>query len=258
MEDIKELQTFGFELVGKWFLDYNDKINFDIDNSTLAIEDVLYAFEAQGIIKYVGITEQSVRSRMINYKSGHEDNMSSGTTNKIVNREIKKLLNGKINVSIYILKGEAICDYFGLRISLSTGIEKSLITKFNSNEQLWNRRGVKSNNIQKIVKNNTNLLISNILPNQMVYTLGKEAFSKGYVLFKNEVNNLLPLESEGMDVHYDGKTVTGWFTRSSNNKKVNGYSDLKEYFNNHFKLKDKVLITVINANEIKIDKYENQ
>ena len=51
MEDIKELQTFGFELVGKWFLDYNDKINFDIDNSTLAIEDVLYAFEAQGIIK---------------------------------------------------------------------------------------------------------------------------------------------------------------------------------------------------------------
>lgn len=258
MKTIKDLENIGFENVGRWFLNEQNKgIDFNIEAEFLNIDDILYAFESNGIVRYIGITEQTLRARMINYKSGHEENKSSGVTNRFVNREIKKLLLEETKVQIYILKGEADCKHYGFRISLSTGIEKSLIKSFDEDNNLWNKRGVLNKNEKASKENNKTVkVVKDGLPNnQMIFELGIEAFDKGFILFNNKVDNLLPLESEGMDIHYETKKISGWFTRSGTNKKVNGYSELKENFCNEFNFKDKILITILNPNEIRIEKY---
>jgi hypothetical protein len=254
MKTIKDLEEIGFKKAGNWFLNEN-KISFNIKNELLPIEDVLYVFESEGVVKYIGITERSLRARMINYKSGHEENKTTGITNRLVNKNIKNLLINQNKVFIYILKGEALCDFFGYNISLSTGIEKSLIKSFDYNSNLWNSRGVKNQNSSKTNSTKLETKIKNISKNQTIVNLGTEAYNKGFISFKNEIDHLLPLESEGMDIHYKDIKISGWFTRSYQNKKVNGYSELKEILNRDFNINDRILVTVLNPNEIKIEKY---
>lgn len=259
MKTIKDLEKIGFQYAGKWFLpDNSNKISFELINDVQLVEDVLYAFISNDIVKYVGITEKTLKARMINYKSGHEENNSSGSTNKKVNQEIKRLLLKKIEVLIYCLKGFAPCDFFGYRISLSTGIEKSLIQNFDENNNMWNIRGVANNSNLKnssIIK--TQKTTSLLLNNQTIVKVGKESINKGFILFKNDINQLLPIESEGMDIHYKDKILSGWFTRSQKNKKVNGYNELKLIMNSDFKFGEKILVTILNPNEIKIEKYND-
>jgi hypothetical protein len=257
MKTIKDLEKIGFLKAGEWLLLENGKIDFRLDKSIEFVEDILYAFESDGLVKYIGITEQSIKSRMINYKSGHEENKSSGTTNKKVNKEIKKLLTQKKTVFIYYLVGNANCDYFGLRISLSTGIEKSLIKNFDENNNLWNSRGVIK---QKVKKNELDYMSKKqkiaTANNQTIIRLGLESFNRGFILFKNDVDHLLPIESEGIDIHYNDIVISGWFTRSQGNKKVNGYNQLINLINRDFKLKEQILVTILNPNEIKIEKIK--
>ena len=40
------------------------------------------------------------------------------------------------------------------------------------------------------------------------------------------------------------------------NKKVNGYIELKSIFNNDFVFGEEVLVTILNSNEIKIEKIK--
>jgi len=154
---IEDLLTIGFENVGEWKLNHNNRIYFDIEPEYLDLEHLLYAFECDSIVKYIGITENTLKNRMDLYKSGH--NESAGQTNKNVYKKIKNLLELKKIVRIYILKKEANCDFFGYKISLATGIEKSLIKAFDINNNLWNSRGTniksKKENFQKnIIKDN--------------------------------------------------------------------------------------------------------
>ena len=60
-----------------------------------------------------------------------------------------------------------------------------------------------------------------------------------------------------MDIKYKEKVISGWFTRSFKNKKVNGYIELKLIFNNDFVYGEEVLVTILNPNEIKIEKINN-
>jgi hypothetical protein len=257
MKTIEDLKVIGFKKAGYWVLTGN-KIESYINDEFLQLEDILYSFESEGIIKYIGITEQSLKARMINYKSGHDENKCSGTTNKLVNHNIKSLLINKKEVSIYFLKGEASCDYFDFKISLSTGIEKSLIKIFDINDNLWNKRGVKSPKSNNENKNNSKIKSININDNQTIVKLRNEAFNKGVILFNKKIDDLLPIESEGMDIHFNNKPISGWFTRSQKNKKVNGYKELKEIINSNFKFGDEILVTILNPNEMKIEKYSKK
>ena len=258
MKTIKELQEFGFIKAGCWILLENQRIDFKIEHKFESIEDILYAFESDNIVKYIGITEQTLKGRMINYKSGHEENKSSGFTNKFVNANIKKLLIDDKKVNIYFFRGEADCSFRSLRISLSTGIEKSLINLFDLNNNLWNSRGVKIvNKKKKNIKIDKSSSETNIQENQSIIKLGQESYNKGFILFKNDVNSLLPKDSEGINLIYKEKVISGWFTRSFDNKKVNGYKELKSIFKNDFHLGEEILVTILNSNEIQIEKIAN-
>lgn len=261
MKTIEDLKKFGFKKAGNWVLLNNGRIDFKVENQFESTEDILYAFESEGLVRYIGITEQSLKGRMINYKSGHEENKSSGFTNKFVNANIKKMLVEKKEVNIYFLRGEAECKFHSLRISLSTGIEKSLINLFDIDSNLWNSRGVvngnKKNKGIKIDKKNNNSREIQLSENQTTIKLGKESFEKGFILFRNDIDSLLPIDCQGMDIKYKEKVISGWFTRSFKNKKVNGYIELKLIFNNDFVYGEEVLVTILNPNEIKIEKINN-
>lgn len=244
---IEELVRIGFIHVGEWSLNNKDKLVFNVETKSLKTEDIVYAFESEDIVKYIGITEKSLNNRLINYKAGHEENKNCGSTNRRVYYEVKKLLKLKKKVSIYILKGEAECTYYGHRISLSTGIEKSLIALFNFNDNLWNNKGVKSERMStlKVTKEN-----------ELIVKLGKEYYNKGLIGFKIEVDHLLPEISEGMDISYQDELITGWFTRSGSNKKVNGYTRLRDIYKRHFNLNENILVTILSENEIKFEKIK--
>lgn len=250
---IEDLKRIGFVEVGNWKLNQNNRIYFDIEAEYLDLDNLLYAFIDDKTVKYIGITEKKLKSRMINYKNGYEESKTSGTTNKKVNREIKNLLLLKKKVTIYILKKDADCDFFGFVISLATGIEKSLIKAFDFNDNLWNSRGTITNSPKKDQKiTNVN---SNLENNQSIIKLGKEAYNKGFIIFKKDLDHILPSESDDMDIIYNEQTLPGYFTRSFHNIKTNGYAELIEIFKNNFKINDLILITLLSPNEVKIDKY---
>lgn len=256
MKTIEDLLKIGFKKAGNWQLNPENRIKYVVDNEYLILEHLLYAFESEGIVKYIGITEKTLRCRLIHYKNANEKSPTAGSTNKKINKEIKELLLKKTAVDIYILKNIAPCDFYGYEISLATGIEKSLISAFDINDNLWNSRGTKNkNNIAKQKKNNKEIENINIKlqNNQTVLSLGKEAI-KGWLIFKNDVDEMLPDDSEDMDIFYKDEVINGYFTRSFNNKKTNGYKRLKEIFQNDFKNDNKILVTILNKNEVRIEK----
>ena len=135
MKTIENLVEIGFFKVGYWYINNNDKLSFEInDILNLNINHLLYSFESNSIVKYIGSTEQTLKERLNNYKNGY--NKSSGSTNQKVYNKIIDTLKDGFTVNIWILKDKAPCTFKGYEISLATGIEKSLIKEFNLKENL--------------------------------------------------------------------------------------------------------------------------
>jgi hypothetical protein len=60
-----------------------------------------------------------------------------------------------------------------------------------------------------------------------------------------------------MDVKYKDQVVNGRFTRSFDKRKVNGYKHLKSIFRNDFYQGAEILVTILNPNEVKLEKIKN-
>lgn len=255
MKSIKDLEKVGFQNVGNWIINQSNKLEFIINiNDMLNLNHLLYAFEANSIVKYIGITEKTLKERLRNYKGGHT--AKSGSTNKNVYSNIFDTLKAGFTVNIYILKENAPCDFMGFEISLATGIEKSLIKEFDLKEELWNIRGT---NKKHIIKQDTNQMsdkkTNDILSqNETILKLGKEAM-KGWLLFKQDVDKILPLKSRHMNILYSGGIISNCrFTRSDGNKKINGGFELKKYFEENFTIGESIFVKILKNNEVKIEK----
>lgn len=253
MKTIEDLKKINFIKVGYWYLNNKQKLDFNIiDPKHLQENHLLYAFEADLIVRYIGITEKTLKNRLTNYKNGNSE--SSGSTNKKLNNNISEEIKKGFTVNIWMLKDSAPCNFFDYEISLATGIEKSLIRAFDLKENLWNKRG--TNPEKSFIKNTIDMEKNNLNLNQneAVYKLGKETL-KGWILFKNDLNDLLPQTSSHIDIHYKNTTIPGCrFTRSLGNKKINGGYDLFKIFENDFKNETEYKVTIIDKKAVKIDK----
>lgn len=250
---INDLIKIGFIKVGIWKLNTDNEIKFEIENQFLEIEHLLYAFESDEKVRYIGITEGTLNIRMTHYKNAKAISKTVGSTNLKVNKCIKELLILKNQVSIYMLKNDAPCDYYGFSISLATGIEKSLISAFD-NSNLWNKRGVKIDENKRPHKK-TKTEDNHLKNNQSILKLGSYAL-EGWLIFKKDIDHLLPGQSDDVKINYKDEVIQGKFTRSKDNKKTNGYKRLKEIFNKDFKLGDYILVTILNPNEVVFEKYQ--
>lgn len=124
------LEDYDFEEVGRWHIDYRIKsgINFHITKN----ERVIYAFEVNGEVKYIGICEKTtLGDRLKEYK------YQTTTSEAHIANEIKKYLDLKKDVKIYALKPKSECKFKDLDVDLIKGLENPLINKFKPE---WNRR----------------------------------------------------------------------------------------------------------------------
>lgn len=253
MKTVKDLEKIGFKNIGYWFIDLKNKLQYKInDNLNLTESHLLYSFESNSIVKYIGITEQTLKERLSNYKNGY--NKTSGSTNKKVYSKIFKTLENGFTVNIWLLKDDAPCTFKGYEISLATGIEKSLIKDFNLKENLWNSRGTKITSNSKSVQILNNSYTLNIKNYETILKLGKFA-REGWLVFKKDDELYLPYESTHMNIIYKNIVIEGCrFTRSFNNKKINGGYELIKIFENDFKKENFVKVIILSNNEVKIEK----
>ena len=253
MKTIEDLEKIGFRNIGYWFINDKDKLQFEIFNSNdLLISHLLYSFESNSIVKYIGITETSLKQRFGNYKSGSLS--TSGSTNRNVYRKIYETITNGFKVNIWMLKENAPCNFKGFEISLATGIEKSLIREFDLKENLWNSRGTKNGLI--INKKQSKIIDTDTImeKDKTQLKLGIEA-RKGWLIFKNDVNDILPEESTHMEIFYKDLVIKGCrFTRSQNNKKINGGYELKRIFETDFKELENVKVTILGNKAVRIEK----
>lgn len=118
------------------------------ENQTLQIEIIanhqssalLYAFVAEDLVKYIGVTTRTFENRMRGYaKPGRGQR-----TNIRVNAKIIQLLIQGTVVDIYTFSNKGLLQYQGLEINLAAGLEESLIRRIaevlhnNQEEYLWN------------------------------------------------------------------------------------------------------------------------
>lgn len=255
MKTIEDLVEIGFFKVGYWYIDSNNKLSFEItDIINLNINHLLYSFESNSIVKYIGITEQTLKERLNNYKNGY--NKSAGSTNQKVYNKIIDTLKEGFTINIWILKDKAPCTFKGYEISLATGIEKSLIKEFNSKENLWNSRGTNKVKIQSVKNSELTNKYGDMNQNETILNIGVES-RKGWLLFKNDVDTFLPTISCHMDIYYNNIIIKGCrFTRSINNKKINGGYELKKIFEEDFFKNNKVKVIIIDKVKVKIEKID--
>jgi hypothetical protein len=131
------LSDYGFAEVGEWKTDLklNSSIRHEL-SSPLRKARVIYAFEAEDEVKYIGICEEfntTLENRMDRYQS-----QAGGTTNKRIANEIGTLLEDGKPVKIFALRPEPVRQYVDLTVDMVRGLEKPLIEKFNPP---WNIKG---------------------------------------------------------------------------------------------------------------------
>jgi hypothetical protein len=253
MSKIEELIKIGFVLVGEWT--YSLTPNKGLDFILIKHQkesDLLYSFECESEVYYIGKTEKSLKERMTNYKAGK--NATAGSTNKLIYKNLLNLLNLGKKINIYVLLDDANISYHGIKISLSSGLESNLIKIFSKN-QLWNLRST----IKTDIKIDEALIRSNFQIESNIFDLklSKEYYEKGVISIPKRLKNLV-LDISGVKVKLildDEKTfLLSTYTFSGGNMKINGKSELKDWFRKHFKTNDIVKIEIISPKEFKIYK----
>lgn len=249
---LEKLKKIGFIEAGYWHMGKMGLI-FHLDDVMKIKNEVVYAFVSANDVYYVGKTDATLHGRMSNYKSGKEEN-KSGITNKNVRSKINEILVLGGKVEIYVLSDIEL-NHEGFKVSLSSGIEPSLIKALDPNLR-WNARHTGSNH-----KNKTSTPIIVDMPestvvkpiskstNTIICKLGKEYYSKGIFAFGSEVNNdLLPKEGDtivSIRIQGSQNMLKGTYITSGNRRFVIGHSELADWYKNNFKHGDPVQVEII-------------
>jgi len=252
MESIyKMFSDMGFTRVGEWRLGQN--LTFELNQDSAYKTEVLYAFVSDKNVLYVGKTDKTLRERMGNYKAGKEEG-KGGSTNKIIRKNITNhLLNGQ-QVNIYLLANVEI-DYKGHKVSISSGLEPALIklldpdTRWNARHTGKNRKSLKQSSDIKIHSELLQSIKNEFRDDHSSFcTLGTEYFNKGVFAFNSNFNPALLPQVSGVKVKFkfqdDANLYDGTYTCSGGRRFVSNKSVLSEWYQNNFKPKDKIKISV--------------
>ncbi len=261
--ELNILKKIGFKEIGCWTISNkdSDRINYVIDDEYLSEKDLLYSFVCDEIVYYIGKTDSTLKSRMTNYKAG-KLNGSAGSTNKYVHDKILNLIKNDKKVIIYILLDCEKLKYHGINISLASGLELNLIKSFNT-EELWNSRGSSTNKKdKKLHLNIDSKKISNEFTNDsnsnkiFELILRKEYYNKGIIQIPIRFQNDIP-KSGGIPISLIIESKEPFYptiTISKQNRKINGKAELIDWYQNNFKLNDKVNVEIISETEFRVFK----
>lgn len=126
------LIEIGFYQIGEWKLN-NKSLEFDLKKNPHS-NNILYFFESNNIILYIGKTTQGTIKRMKGYSKPGKDQR----TNIKNNKNIIEMLEKGNKVNIYILEDKEDLKYGDFHINLPAGLEDELIKKYCPK---WNNLG---------------------------------------------------------------------------------------------------------------------
>lgn len=132
MDKVQVLLSLGFEEAGEWILDENS-LSFRLSRHKNE-RNILYAFVAQGNVKYIGKTTQTLYKRM----NGFKNPGPTQSTNIRNHHRIVDLLERGIRVGILVFVQKQPFTYEGIRVNLAAGLEDGLIEHVGPE---WNQLG---------------------------------------------------------------------------------------------------------------------
>jgi hypothetical protein len=127
----EELLRAGFRLLGEWVLAGPGEF---VLNVRAPAESGVYAFVVDGWIRYIGLTQTGLRTRMDHYRRGHKRQRTSARVKSLIAAALK---DGR-TVKVLIATPEA-SNWHGLPVNTAAGLEAGLIRKMRPE---WNMLGV--------------------------------------------------------------------------------------------------------------------
>lgn len=129
---IQRLLDIGFRRVGEWRLSVGEMTC--VLEAEAESRNILYAFESEREILYIGKTTQPLRTRMYGYQSPGP----TQSTNIRNNANIRERLGAGSSVSILALPDHGLLQYGGFHLNLAAGLEDAIVGQL---KPKWNKTG---------------------------------------------------------------------------------------------------------------------
>lgn len=130
---VQRLIEIGFRKVGEWKLAANEVMCELASDATS--RNVLYAFESEGEVLYVGKTTQLLKDRMY----GYQNPGATQRTNIRNNENLRRHLGAGLNVSLFVLPDHGLLKYGGFRLNLAASLEDDIVFQL---KPKWNITGI--------------------------------------------------------------------------------------------------------------------
>lgn len=129
---LQRLIDIGFRKIGEWKIT-EGRIVAVLDAEAES-RNILYAFESESEVLYIGKTTQPLRIRMY----GYQNPGPTQSTNIRNNASLKAHLASGRAVSILVLPDHGLLKYGGFHLNLAAGLEDSVVSQL---KPKWNKAG---------------------------------------------------------------------------------------------------------------------
>lgn len=131
---LEKLKSIDFNRVGEWVRSGEKGISLHLETILPHKESAVYAFVADGDLKYIGSTELELTKRIRHY--AHPG--PTQKTNQRIKQLILETLSRDLAVEIYAWHDDCGFQVGEFNIVTALGLEPTLIKKFNP---AWNKKG---------------------------------------------------------------------------------------------------------------------
>lgn len=249
------LINIGFVLVGHWKL-RNDAIKFELATDHKR-RNLLYTFLSNGEIKYIGKTTMYLTQRMY----GYQNPGPMQTTNIRLNEKLKNLLVGEQPVDIFILEDNDSLKYGDFGVSLSAGLEDSLISQILPE---WNITGTKR--IPVDIESETPELTKDPKPTesltpvlaQFEITIGSAYFNQGFFNVGVEYDGMVGANRSLIDIQLglnEENSIHGYINRTAQpnaTARIMGGAALRDWIRENFEQSKKMKVDLISPTSLRL------
>jgi hypothetical protein len=265
------LLKIGFQSVGFWELDERrpNTLQFYLRTSA-PYPHALYAFTAQGEVKYVGKTTQTLRGRLTHYANGlgNTPNGRRMSTNARVAALILDALRQDNAVEIHAFQDTELHQFGDFHLSMAAGLEDSIIRVVKPE---WNggRRGkvepVQGTPGEPIALPNTDDAAMRALParDKFQVKIGTTYLDKGF--FNTGVQGAQALAEDGETIRiFCGEAkepILGIINRRANTNRsprIFGGRQLREWIQRNLRLDEAMQVEVLTPTAIRLSPGSGQ
>ena len=253
MKTQEKLLGLNFINIGNWKVS-NDLLSPQISSEfsyEIDVPNSLYIFynNEEDKILYVGKTTQTLKKRLYQYTRGN-----GKSTNQKVNKNIKKTLAKSNSISIWVLNDNYPFSWGPYNINLAAGLEDSIIEMENPP---WNGKISETEENEKLVLISEDDDVELNKP-YIFLTMQRTYLTIGSINVPSRLSDFLGKHDEEIQIFFEKKPNDSIKLKINRNAvknhavRINPNKVILDYFQNHYKLGDKVKIEITNKNQINI------